>query len=168
MEEADSEGWSGRSDNALDAETEEEGWGQDTLTVLPWGTQESGVRGIWLDVWSVGSNGRKAPSATADEAGTRGRHGAWHEQGAKKGGRRGWEGAEPLGVGGNLGVCEASKVDPETHGVEGEEGGREASGVEENPGTGRHGVGRGVELSQDDSSCHELTPPPLPFEVESS
>ena len=36
----------------------------------------------------------------------------------------------------------------------GDFGGREASGVEENPGGGRHGVGRGVESSQDDSTCH--------------
>ena len=77
-----------------------------------------------------GSDGRKIPYATANEAETRGRHGARREQGAKKGGRRGWERAEPLGVGGDSGGREASGVDPETHGVEGEEGGRKASGVD--------------------------------------
>ena len=45
-------------------------------------------------------------------------------------------------------------MDPEPHGVEWEEGGPEASGVEENPGRGRHGVGGGVELSLDDSTRH--------------
>ena len=54
-------------------------------------------------------------------------------------------------------------MDPDPHGVEWEEGGREAYGVEENPGRvrqgveggvesslTRHGEGGGVELSQDD------------------
>ena len=76
------------------------------------------------------------------------------EQGGKKGGRRGWEGAELLGVGGNSGGCEASEVDPDPHRVEWEEGGRKASRVEENPGRGCQGVGGGVELSLDDSICH--------------
>ena len=58
--------------------------------------------------------------------------------------------AEPCGVRGNYGGHEASRVDPKTHGTEREEGGREASRVEENPGRGRHRVGVGVELSLDD------------------
>ena len=126
----------------MDAESKEEGWGHTTLTASPWGTQESGARGLHVDARAGGSDGRKAPSGTANETGTRGRHGAWQQK-AKNGGRRDREEAEPLGVGVNLGGREVSRLDPETHGVGGEEGGREASGVEENPGWGRNGVGRG-------------------------
>ena len=86
-----------------------------------------------MDERAGGRDVRKSPFATADKAGMRGRHGAWQEQGAKNGGRRDWEGIEPLGVGGNS-------------------GGREVSGVEENPGGGRHGVGGRVESFQDDST----------------
>ena len=72
-----SEGWSGRSNDTSEAETEEEGWGHNTMTALPWGTQESGVRGLQVDARAGKSDGQKAPSATADKVGTRGRHGAW-------------------------------------------------------------------------------------------
>ena len=72
----------------------------------------------------------------------------------EKGDRRGWERAEPLRLGRNFGGCEASAVDPEIHGVGGGEGGREASGVGENPGGRRHGVGGGVESSPHDSTRH--------------
>ena len=41
-------------------------------------------------------------------------------------------------MGGNCGGREASGVDPEIHGVEGEEGGHEASRVEEKTGVGKH------------------------------
>ena len=58
-------------------------------------------------------------------------------------GRRGCKSADPWGVGGNSGGCEASGVDPEPTGVEWEEGGREASRVEENPRRGCHRVGGG-------------------------
>ena len=47
------------------------------------------------------------------------------------------------------------RVDPNTHGVEWEEGSREASGVEENPGRGCHGVGGGIQLSPYNSNRHE-------------
>ena len=77
-------------------------------------------------------------------------------------GRQDWEGAEPLGVGGTFRGREASGVDPDTHRVEDKEGGREASGVEENPCWGRHKLfqddstpnrmGGAVESSQDDST----------------
>ena len=81
-----------------------------------------------MDAQAGGSDGRKAPSATTSEAGTRGCHGAGQEQGAKNGGRRCWERVEPLGVGGgNSGGLEASGVDPEIHGMGEEEGDREAS-----------------------------------------
>ena len=110
--------------------------------------------------------------------GQQGRDGGppWGEVGArgKKGGRQGWEGAEPLGMGRNSGGREASRVDPNPHGVKGEDGGREASrvdpdphgvkggrggpkasGLEENPGRGRQGVRGGVKSSADDSTSHE-------------
>ena len=140
--EAKSKGWIGRSDDASDTDTEEEGWGHATLTVSPWGTQESGLRGLLADARAGGSDGRKSPSETADEAGTRGCHGAWEKM-AKNKGQRDWAEAEPLGVGGNFGGREASGVDPKTHGVGGEKGGREASRVEENPGGGGPQRGRG-------------------------
>ena len=83
-----SEGWSGRSDDESDAETAEEGWGHDMLTALPWGTKEKGARGLRVDARAGGSDGQKSPSATTDEAGTRGRHGLWQGQREKNGGRR--------------------------------------------------------------------------------
>ena len=43
--EAESEGWSGRSDDASDAETEEEGWRQDTMMALPWVSKKAGQEG---------------------------------------------------------------------------------------------------------------------------
>ena len=118
------------------------------LTVSPWGTQESGVGGLRVDAWDGGSNKRKAPSATADEAATWGRHGARKGQGGQDGGRREKVEAEPLGVVGNNGGREASGVDPESHGVGEGEGGGEASGVAETPWGGCHRVGGGVELPQ--------------------
>ena len=142
---AESQGWSGRSDKALEAETEEDrmtageqGLGNNTLTESPWSTQESGSRGIRVDARAGRSDERKSPSATADEAGMRGRHGARQGQGDKNGGRQEFEGAEPSGAGGNNGGHEASRVDPETHRVRGEEGDHKASRVAENPGGGRH------------------------------
>ena len=60
---------------------------------------------------------------TADEAVTRGRHGARQGQGEHEGGRQEKVGAEPLGVGGNNAGREASRVDPESYGVGEGEGG---------------------------------------------
>ena len=59
-----------------------------------------------------------------------------------------------MGVRRNFGGREASVVDPEIHGVGGEEGGREASGVEENPGGRHYGEGREVEFLKDDSTSN--------------
>ena len=108
-ERAKIEGWSGGSDNASNAETDEDGlpaweqgWGNDTLTASPWGTQEIGAGGLRVDAWAGGSDGQKAPSVTADKAGTQGRHGARQGQQDKNRGRREFEGAEPSGVGGKL------------------------------------------------------------------
>ena len=115
------EGWSRESrgsDVTSDAETEEDGGVHALLTASPWGMQESGERGLWGDARDGGSDGRKGPSTTADEGETRGRHGTRREQGEKKGGWWGWEGAQPLGVGGNYGDHEASRVDPKPHRVE--------------------------------------------------
>ena len=58
------------SDDSLAAETEEEGWGHAPLMTLPWGTQESGARGLQVNAQACRSDGQKAPSATADEVGT--------------------------------------------------------------------------------------------------
>ena len=52
-----------------------------TLTALPWGSQKSGAEGLQVDEWADGSDNQKAPSATTDEAGTRGRHGVRQGQG---------------------------------------------------------------------------------------
>ena len=90
---------------------------KDTLTSLPWGTQEIGAGGLQVDAQAGGSNEWKAPSATTDEAGLRGCHGARQGQGENKGGRREKEGEEPLGVGGNNGGRKASRVDPKSHRV---------------------------------------------------
>ena len=81
------------------------------MTASPWGTQESGTEGLQVGARADGSNARKAPSAAADEAGTRGRHGARPGQGEKYGGR--WE---------NVGGV--------TSGVRGNNGGRKVSGVD--------------------------------------
>ena len=59
-----------------------------------------------------------------------------------------------MGVRKNSGGRKASRVDPETHGIGGEEGGRKAYGVEETPGWAPNGVGRGVKSSQVDSTRH--------------
>ena len=49
---------------------------------------------------------------------------------------------------GDTGVCKASGVAHKSPGVGDEEGGREASGVAENPQTSRQGVGGGIESPQ--------------------
>ena len=143
--EDDIEEWSGGSDDALDAETEEEGWRHAPLTALPWGMQESGARGLRVAARAGKSDGRKAPSATSDKAGTRGRHGAGQEQGAKKGGRRGWERVEPLGVQRNSGW------NPSSTEWECRRGAARPPEWRKIPG-GAPRSGRGVELSQDDST----------------
>ena len=96
--EAKSEGWSGESggsNTTLDAEIEKDEGGYSPLTASPWGMQESGERGQWGDARAGRRDSGKGTSATADRGETRGRHGAWRVQGGKKGGRPGWEGAEP-------------------------------------------------------------------------
>ena len=63
-----SEGWSGESGSSeatLDAESEEAEEEPAPLTTSPWGTQESGARGVRGDARAGGSNGRKVTSATA-------------------------------------------------------------------------------------------------------
>ena len=133
----------------MDAETEEEEEGYHApLTALPWGTQESGARGLLVGARAGRSDDGKGTSATADGGETRGRHGARKEQGGNKRGRRGWEGAEPWGVGGNSESRKASVVDPKPHVEEWEEGGREASRVEETPGGASTEWGGGVNRLQ--------------------
>ena len=70
-----------------------------------------------MDAQAGGIDERKAPSATSDKVGTRGRHRARQEQGENEGGRREKVGEEPLGVGENNGGYEVSGVDPKSHGV---------------------------------------------------
>ena len=50
--------------------------GRETRTDTPWGTQDSGAGAIHGDARAGGGNTKKASSATADDAGARGRHGA--------------------------------------------------------------------------------------------
>ena len=128
--ESNSKEWIVGSSEESDGETEEEGipagereGSNDTLMALPWGTQESKSGGLWVDTQAGGSNERKPPSATADKAGTKGRHGARQGKGGHNGGRREPGGAEPKGVGENTRGHEASGVEPESHGVGGREGG---------------------------------------------
>ena len=104
-----SEGWSGGSKGDSVKETEEdrmtardpEGSG-DTLTALPWVTQESGAGALQVGARADGSNTRKAPSAVADEAGARGHYGARPTQGEKNGSQRENAGGITLGVRVNL------------------------------------------------------------------
>ena len=84
-----SKGWSSGSKGDSAEETEEDetteweqGESRDTLMASPWGTQESGAGGLQVGAQAGGSDGRKTPSAAADEAVRRGRHGA--RQGHKK------------------------------------------------------------------------------------
>ena len=88
-----SEEWSGGSYATLETETREDDLGHNPLTASPWGTQESGARGKQGVAIAGGSDGRNITFATADEAATRGHHGARREQGDKKVGRWGWEGS---------------------------------------------------------------------------
>ena len=53
------------------------------LKALPWGTQESGARGLRVDARAGGSNDRKSPSAMADKAGTRAAMGNGNRKGQK-------------------------------------------------------------------------------------
>ena len=159
---AASEEWSVGSNEESDAETEEDGMpvgelegSDDTLTALPWGTQERGAGWIQGDARAGRSDERKAPSATTDKAWMRGRHGARQGQEEHDGGRRKTVGAEPSGVGGNKGGREASGVDPESHGVGEGERGCEASGVAEN-----HGGGGGATEWAGESSRLRAPAPP--------
>ena len=106
-----------------------------------------------MDVKAGGSNKRKAPSASADKTGMRGRHGARQGHAGHDGGRRENLGAETLGVGGNNGGCEASRVEPESHGVG---GGRGAARPPEWQKTLRGGT---TEWAGKSSSLRVPTPP---------
>ena len=69
-----------------------------TLTTLPWGTQESGAGGLQGGARAGGSNTGKAPSAAANNKGARGRHGARPGQEEKNGGRQESKGGKTSGV----------------------------------------------------------------------
>ena len=109
---------SGSSEVTSDAESEEAEEEPAPLTASPWGTQESGARRLRVGVRAGGSGGRNVTSGTAKGGGMQSCHGAQKENGGKKGGRQGWEIADPWGVGGNSGGRKASGVDPDPHGVE--------------------------------------------------
>ena len=83
----DSEGWSrksGISDRTSDAESEEGEEEPASLTESPWGTQESGERGLRVGARAGGSGGGKATSRMADGRETRIRHGAQKHHGGGK------------------------------------------------------------------------------------
>ena len=127
---AGSEVWSreiGGSDTTSNTGMDEDEGDHALMTASPWSTQESGERGLRGDARAGRSDGRKGTSTMADGGVTQGCHGARREQGEGKGGCRGWKGVETWGVKGNSGGRKASRVDPELHGVEWEEGGRIAS-----------------------------------------
>ena len=105
---------------------------RETLTAPPWVMKESGTGAVQGGVRDGRSNTGKSPSAAADEAGARGRHGARPAQGGKKGGRQEKTSGKTSGVQGDNRGREASRVAHESPGVGDEEGGREASGVAEN------------------------------------
>ena len=62
-------------------EPEESG---NTLTALPWGTQESGAGEVQVVARTRGRETGKAPSPAPNKEGARGRHGASPGQGGKK------------------------------------------------------------------------------------
>ena len=155
-EESESEGWSreSRGSNATsDAGTEEDEVEHALLTVLPWGTQESGARGLRGDARAGRSNGGKGTSATADgeDAGS-----PWGAKRTRwgKGRPPGLGMCRPLGSGRKLSGPRGLWSGPQSprSGMGG--GGREASGVEKTPERVRQGVEGGVESSQDDLIRH--------------
>ena len=75
------------------------------LTVLPWGMQESGAGGLRVDARAGRSNERKAPTATADKAGTQGRHGARQGQGENMEARGNLRGQKPREWGETIGAA---------------------------------------------------------------
>ena len=97
------------------------------LTAMPWGTQDSGEGALHGGMRDGGGDTRKSPSVAADEAGAQGRHGEGPAQRGKKGGRQTNMGSKTSGVQGDDGGREASGVPHESPGVGDEEGGREAS-----------------------------------------
>ena len=75
----ESEGWSGDSggsDATLDTGSEEEEEDHAPLTASPWGTQESGARGLRVGVRAGRSVSGKVTSGKANGRGTWSRHGA--------------------------------------------------------------------------------------------
>ena len=74
----DSEGWSGESgggDASSDVETEEDEGDHAPLKASPWGTQESGARGLRVGERAGRSGGRKVTSGTANGEETWSYHG---------------------------------------------------------------------------------------------
>ena len=83
----DSEGWSGESgssDRKSDMESEEGKEEHAPLTASPWGTKESGARGLRVAARAGGAGGGKATSGTANGGETWSRHGAQKHHGGGK------------------------------------------------------------------------------------
>ena len=145
--------WSG--DKLEGLATEEEatsaggaGWERETRTVMSWRTQDSGEVGLPGDVMAGEGDTGKAASAAADETGEQGRHGARPANRGGSRGRRGKQAGKTLGVQGDDGGRKASGVAHDSPGVGDKEGGIEASGVAENPWGYCQGGSGGVESPQ--------------------
>ena len=127
---------------------EEAGWDGELQTATEGGTRKSGADGRSGDAMAGGGDTGKASSATANETGAGGRHGARLEQRGRVAGRQENPSSESLVVPVDDGGCEASGVAHESSGVGDEEGGRETSGVAKTPQGYRQGLGEVVETPQ--------------------
>ena len=147
--------WSGEDGEGLATEEEEAdtkggegGRVSEKRTATTWGTQESSAGELTGGTAASGIKTRKAASASADKAGSGGRHGERSGVRERVVGRRENPARESSGVGGDEGVRKAYGVASEPSGVGGKEGGRKAHIVAENHGGDRQGVRGGVELPQ--------------------
>ena len=106
-------GESGSSDKTSDAESEEGKEEPALLTASPWGTQESGERGLWVGGRSGRSGGKKTTSGTADGGETWRRHGAQTQHDGEREAAGVGRVTNPGEWGGNSGGREASVVGPD-------------------------------------------------------
>ena len=111
----------------------------------PWKVARSGHKG---KQWLAGAKPGKPPPAAADELGAWGCYGVRQAHRGKSGGRREKLSRKTSGVQGDDGGRKASGVAHDSPGVGDKEGGIEASGVAENPRGYCQGGGGGVESPQ--------------------
>ena len=123
------------------------GWDSEMQTATAWETQESGAGGRLGDKAAGGGDTRKGTSADANKTGAGGRHGERPELRGRITGWRENPAGKSSGVRGDRWGREASRVDHESLGVGDKEGGREDSGVAENPRGYPQGVGRGSRVA---------------------